>query len=137
MKSATASTSRRAFATFTALALVTLVGASLAALAVLFAGDLKRSVRQSDDAQLRQLLLAGEVAVRGALTRGEVSNAAVQLPADLGANDGSLSYEKIDAKDANEIRVVVTARVSKGRSTSQTLTYARAGDRWELRSVEL
>ena len=127
---------KRAFATITALALVGIVGVTLATLTGIFARDVKRSLRQHDDAQLRQLLIAGEIAARASLggerAAGEVK---VGLPQELQSAGASLTYQTVPGDASDVIEVRVTAAAGEGRSRSQTLKYAKAANGWELRSA--
>src|SRR5687767_11870497 len=84
---------RRAFATVTAVALIGVVGAILAMLAGLLASQVRRNIGQSEDAQLRQLLVAGELAARQSLGRSEAGPVNVPLPAELQSAGMSLSFE--------------------------------------------
>ena len=132
---------RGGFASLTAIALIAIVGLGLAAMASLFAGETRRAVRLRDEAQLRQLLLAGEVAARDALARGE-RRRAVELPPELASLGTTLTFEPADgggarARDAREARLRVTARSGEGRVVSQTLTYTGSGPAWTLHSAEL
>ena len=125
----------RAFATITALALVGIVGVTLATLTAIFARDVKRSLRQHDDAQLRQLLIAGEIAARGSLGREATGEVAVALPDELQSAANSLALQRLDGNQADVIEVRVTARAGEGRSMRQTLKYAKDGDGWRLQSA--
>jgi hypothetical protein len=128
----------KAFATITALAIIGLIGVTLATLTALFARDVKRSLRLNQDAQLRQLLIAGELAARESLgaeaAGGEV---AVTLPQDLQSAGLSLAYERLSRAEADGVEVRVTARGADNRSVSQTLAYVKGADGWKLRSAGL
>lgn len=126
----------RGFAALTAIALIAIVGLGLAAMAALFAGETRRTGRQRDDAQLRQLLIAGEVAARDALARGE-REGTVALPADLTSLGARLTFSPIGDPSDREAHVRVTASTADGRTMSQRLTYAATDGKWELRSAEL
>ena len=128
----------RGFASITAIALISIVGLALAALASLFASETRRTGLQRDDAQLRQLLIAGEVATRQALARGE-RKGAVELPADLAAAGTTLTFAPDGDGDAGatDPRLRVTARTADGRVQSQVLTYRPDGQRWTLRTADL
>lgn len=130
---------RRAFATLTALGLVVVVAIALTALTALVAQDVKRSLRQSQDAQVRQLLVAGEVAARASLREGIPGQTDVALPVDLSRAGYSLRFESLpsDAPAAADVHIRVTGYRPDGRSESQSLRYVRAGDVWELRTAEL
>ena len=124
------------FATLTALGLVAIIGVGLAAMAAVFAGEVRRSARVRDDAQLRQLLLAGEVAARAAVARGGDAGE-VELPGELKVRGAALALaaEGTDADGQRKLRV--TARLAGERSMSQVLTYRGSGAEWTLHSAEL
>ena len=127
----------RGFAALTAIALIAIVGLGLAAMASLFAGETRRTGRLRDDAQLRQLLIAGEVAARDALSRGE-REGTVALPTDLTSLGARLTFSPIGEPVDGEAHVHVTAQAADGRTMSQRLTYAAAADgAWTLRGAEL
>jgi hypothetical protein len=125
---------RRAFATLTAIALISIVAVGLAAITTLFAADVKRTLRHADDAQLRQLLIAGQLAVTAAPKPGKAD---VPLPPELQSAGATLAYDANPAPDDAVLRVTVTARMASGRAMTQTLHFIRDGDRWVLRSAEL
>jgi hypothetical protein len=118
-----------------AVLMISIVAGSLAALTLAFAAQAKRTARQAQDAQLRQLMLAGQVAAQQAV--GQSKNGEVALPADLRSAGASLRYETIQGDAADEMQFRIVATLGEGRSMSQTLRFARAGERWELRSAEL
>jgi hypothetical protein len=126
---------RRAFATITALALVGIVGITLATLTAVFARDVKRSLRQHDDAQLRQLLIAGEIAARESLGREATGEITVALPDELQSADNSLAFQRLDGSQVDVVEMRITARDGGGRSMRQTLTYAKGGNGWQLQSA--
>jgi hypothetical protein len=118
-----------------AVMMIAIVAGSLAALMLAFAAQAKRTTRQAQDAQLRQLLLAGQVAAQQAV--GHSANREVTLPADLVAAGASVRYETIEGSGADDVQVRVVARFGEGRTKTQTLRFARTADRWVLRSAEL
>jgi hypothetical protein len=129
---------RRAFATVAALGLIAVVGVTLAALATLLAGDVKRTVGGAADAQLRQLLIAGEAAARASLAHdGAPGEVTLALPDELQSTGITLTIRRLDGVPPDAVRFEVTARDSDGRSATQTLHYARAGDRWQLLAAQL
>jgi hypothetical protein len=77
----------RAFATITALALMTFVGIALASLTLSFAADARRSSTEAEQAQLRQLIFAGSMQARIAGTQQNVS---LSLPAALREDQASV-----------------------------------------------
>jgi type II secretory pathway component PulK len=83
---------RRGFATITALALLSFVATALATLTLTFAADARRTARESTDAQLRQLIIAGAAQVRQFTERDEPQTGpkAIPLPPSLIADGGEL-----------------------------------------------
>ena len=130
---------RRAFATIAALGLIAVVGVTLAAVATLLAGDVKRTRRAAEDAQLRQLLLAGEAAARATLgATNQPGEVALKLPSELESAGITLMIERLDNADSAEnVQFRVTARGGDGRSIAQTLRYTRAAEGWRLQTAEL
>jgi hypothetical protein len=128
---------RGAFATVTAVALIGIVGAVLAMLAGLLASQVKRNIAQTQDAQLRQLLIAGEVAVHHSLGGSEVGPVVVPLPPELQSAGLSLSFEILAHNGAKSVDARMTARTVNGHSLSQTLRYVSTDNGWQLRSAEL
>lgn len=126
---------RRGMATLMAVLMISIVAGSLAALTLAFAGQARRTTRQAQDAQLRQLLLAGQVAAQQAI--GQSKSGEVVLPPDLRSAGASLRYEAVQGDAADEMQFRIVASLGEGRSMTQTLRFARAGDHWELRSAEL
>ena len=132
--------SRRAFATLTALGIIVVVAVAIAALTAVVAHDVKRSIRQADDAQVRQLLLAGELAARASLADGLPGRSNVPLPGELASAGYSLRFEGVAAAGGGAngtLDIRVTVHRPDGRTASQLIRYARAGDGWRLRAAEL
>ena len=129
--------SRRGFGAFIAILLLLLVAATLPMIASVFAADAKRTRSQADDAQLRQMLIAGAVFAKGQATAEpqpemHVSTRPaiieVPLPQELTDADAKLSCS-LDRVDADHAKATVRARLGK-RSMEQTITFERrAADR--------
>ena len=130
---------RRAFATVAALGLIAVVGVTLAAVATLLTSDVKRTRRAADDAQLRQLLVAGEAAARASLAgTDQPREVALKLPTELESTGITLTIERLDGGNpADGVQFRVTARGGDGRSVAQTLRYTRAAEGWRLDAAEL
>lgn len=126
----------RGFATLTAIGMIVLVAVALTALTTLVSHDVKRSVRQAEDAQLRQLLIVGEIGARASLDRPEETATDVKLPSELSSAGYALRFERVPAADGS-VSVHVSAREADGRSLNEWLRYIRSADRWELESAEL
>jgi hypothetical protein len=125
----------RAFAAITALALVGIVGVTLATLTAVFARDVKRSLRQQDEAQLRQLLIAGEIAARESLGQPGAGETAVTVPQELASAGISLTWERLGEIKNEGVEVRVIARVGDGRSLSQSLRYVKTEKGWQLQDA--
>ena len=143
MKSVTRN-DRRGFAMLTAIALVALVGVAMAAVLALVQLDLRRTADALVEAQLRQMLLAGERAARERLdatgTDGPraAEAAPASLPAALAADGGALEVTLTSATPAagKEVEVTVRARLGE-RSAAQTLRYEHTPEGWRPRSATL
>ena len=134
---------RRGLAMLTAIALIALVGVAMAAAGAVFRLDLRRTAASVQDAQLRQLLVAGERAAREALPAagagaGAVteSNHPVALPPALAARGESLVVRFGPRKKDGEATATVEAAL-EGRVASQTLLYERGPGGWRLASAAL
>src|SRR5687768_403572 len=94
---------RGGFASVVAVALIALIATALATMTSLFALELRRTTRQSADAQLRQLLIAGAFAAPENLGNGAVERTVtVALPDDLAATGATLKLRLTPAKGDQE-----------------------------------
>jgi hypothetical protein len=118
-----------------AVMLVAVVGAALSALTISISAEAKRTARQSEDAQLRQLLLAGQLAAQASF--GQANRGDVAVPPALKSAGISVRYETIAGSSANEMNTRIVARLGNGRTAEQTLRFARVADGWQLRAAEL
>jgi hypothetical protein len=125
-------------ATITALFLIAIVGATFAALATLFTTEVKRSAREQQTTQLRELLRAGESAASEALARGPIERIDVKLPPELESAGFSLRVERIEAATAEgPRRVRVRASAASVNAISETVSYAKFGGTWQVQAAEL
>ncbi len=120
-----------AFAAVTAVVMLGLVASVLAALAMMFAADARRTRNAAADAQLRQLLIAGAADVQQRLTQGQTT---FEVNVAAPAAEGHIQLRATAEGDG--VRAVVAATLGTRRS-EQTLHFTRDGDRWRLASVEL
>jgi len=132
---------RRGLAMLTAIALIALVGMAMAAAGAVFHLDLRRTAAAVQDAQLRQLLVAGERAAREALPAagaGAVTDAdhPVALPPALAARGASLVVRFDPGKKPGDATATVEAAL-EGRVMSQTLHYERGPAGWRLASAAI
>ena len=130
---------RRGFAMLTAIALIALVGVAMAAAAAVFRLDLRRTAAAVRDAQLRQLLVAGERAARETLPAGGAvtqSNQSVALPPAVAARGASLAVRFDPGQKDGDATATVEAAL-EGRAATQTLHYERGPAGWRLASAAL
>jgi hypothetical protein len=127
---------RRGVALLMAVMLIAVVGAVLSALTISISAEAKRTMRHAEDAQLRQLLLAGQFAAQ--TSNAQTPSGEVTLPPELKSAGMSVRYEMIGGASADGKLVRILARDGNGRKASQTLRFAKTGDgHFELRAAEL
>jgi len=129
---------RHGIATLMAIVLIGLVGATLAGMAVFSGNELKRTRRLTDEARLRQLLLAGaaDTVSRSREWKDATPTAAwsLVLPDEL-ASDAKV---KVQCKSVGE--GIVVARILaqyENHVMQQTLRFQLLTGAWKLASTEL
>jgi hypothetical protein len=131
---------RRGFAMLTAIALIGLVAVAMAAAAAVFRLDLRRTTAVMEDAQLRQLLVAGERAAREKLPAApgpvSASEAPVSLPPALTTRGATLAVHLSKGPEGDDAIATVEAALA-GRVATQTLTYQRGPAGWRVASATL
>ena len=131
--------SRRGFAVLTAIVLTALVAVAIAAALSVFRTNLSRTAAVASDAQLRQLLLAGERVARARLASpadGAGQGERVELPAALPQDGATLHIDAVGPRTEGAAAFRVTATLS-GRRASQTLRYENRAGGWALADAEL
>jgi Na+-transporting NADH:ubiquinone oxidoreductase subunit NqrC len=119
-----------AFAAVTAIVLLGLVASVLAAMAMMFAADARRTRNAAADAQLRQLLIAGAADVQQRVNAGQTTfDVKLAAPAE-----GAMHLSATAEGDA--VRAVIAAALGTRRG-EQTLRFTREGERWKVAAVEL
>ena len=118
-----------------ALALVALAGAAAVAVGLAVTRDFQRSQRQADEAQLRQLLLAGaaDAAGRVASAEGPQAEWTIALPKELADRGRALRATRDETK-SDSIAIVVHAELA-GHVREQQLRFTKADGRWRLTSA--
>lgn len=132
-------TRSRGFAIIVAIAMLALVGAAILVITREFSFNMTRTRLATQDAQLRQLLLAGaqDATIRARGWGGEValSTWQIDLPQPLKQDGATLSLEARPVSSiAVEIRI--DARIER-RQSSQLLYFNRHDERWTLTDAEL
>jgi hypothetical protein len=127
-----------AFAAVTAIVLLGLVASALAAMAMMFAADARRTRSAAAEAQLRQLLLAGAADAQQRLAKGESSfDVTIAAP-----GEGEIRVSAAAAAPTTEgdaARAVIVVATLGPRRAEQTLRFTReAGgeQKWKLAAVE-
>jgi len=127
-----ASGSRRGFAVATALCMVAIAGVAMAAVCALLAADVRRTLSGDVDAQLRQLLIAGEIDAPAHLSDPTQQAWDTPLPMAL----GSAQVRTSRVADGDGARLRVSARLGD-RSAREDLRFDRSGGGWRLVGAEM
>jgi len=102
---------RRGFATITAIVLVGFVGVALSCVALALSAQARRSGKEANSAQLRQLVLAGSLNAKAMIDRGDATPhgiVRINLPAEL--QDAQLQLRFTDGKTTADISATVGNR---------------------------
>lgn len=132
----TTSCRRHGFATLTALTLITLVGAALLALTMLFRADVSRSTHHRVETQLRQLLIAGGAATMQAVGSADPEpdgSQTIKPPVDLDNAQLSVTYARVDR---DTLQATITARVDEYNS-EQVMRFELSESRWHLAETSI
>lgn len=125
---------RSAFAAATAITLLALVGVVLAALATGFSLDVKRSRAASQEAQLRQMLLAGASVAIDRLDR-DPTPARFDVPLPRALADGSRLSITLRIDDTTGVAVAHVQATLAERTAAQRLTLQRSASTWQTTGV--
>lgn len=124
---------RRGFASFFAVVMIGMVAMAMLSLGLMVQIDARRTRDAGRQAQVRQLLLAGQAVAAEQIAAGELAEVNVALPAALHEHALSLSFERDG--EAVIATVEATGLDTTGR---QTLQYTHEDDdRWALRRATL
>ena len=119
-----------------AVVLIFIIGMTLSSLGFSTYMQMMRTQTLSEDAQLRQLLLAGMEIARGRLQTSAKVEAPLALPDSLGADAATLALHLKSDPAAGQQTIQIDAAVSN-RRLSQTVQFAQRGGAWQLTSAEL
>jgi len=117
-----------------AMAMIGVVGIALLALATRFAAESKMTRYGGQDAQLRQILLAGAVAARQQMGQPDTPRQGqrlVVLPADIDGEDASLVL-RFEPSAADGVRNVLIDASLDGRLLRQTLRFEQSDSQWRI-----
>jgi hypothetical protein len=128
---------RRGFASFTA---VVLIGTSAIALTAVAGVTIRQAQRTRDaaaDAQLRQLLLAGQAHLAGVSPDDqEFSDGYMPALPDRFAGDGASLLIRAGQGGPSPVTATVTAEC-RGRTASQTFAYDPEHGEWRVTEVQM
>jgi hypothetical protein len=123
---------RGGFAMIMALMLMGMVALTIAAFGVAITSEARRTAMLADQAQLRQLLLAGTQAAEAQLPEMQPrKKIAVPLPEVLVKRGAAVELQFEPAESSGE-RIVHVDAVYDGHRYIQRLHFARKGQGWEL-----
>lgn len=120
---------RRGFALLIAVTLLGLAGATLAILATLVAGEARRTREAAAEAQVRQLLIAGE-----ALAQAQMQNAATTQPVEVKLPDELKGATVVVQRTGEQAHIEVAF---EGRRAGETVWFSKNGNGWQVSGVEL
>jgi hypothetical protein len=123
---------RGGFAIIIVVSLIAFLGIALATLAAGFTASARLTRGAEDDAQLRQLLLAGERAARQQLSAAGAPS--LTLPPELTNREAAVNVEPLADGEPGAFRVEV--QLGK-RRMAQVVRYTRDGDTWRLVDARL
>ena len=126
---------QRAFASFTAVVLVGTTALALAALARVTVHQARRANHAASDAQLRQLLIAGQAYLDSTST-GSAPSAEIALPEALANEDAVLTIQSLSS-EGDAIKRVTLHATHGTRIASTTLIYDPQGKRWRVEAATL
>jgi hypothetical protein len=131
----------RGFATILVIATLPVVGAAMLAVAILVAQDARRTASASRDAQARQLLLAGGVAVlekSNAWTEAPTSQSFdVNLPAALADVEGGATVKVSIARDGMDNAIARVDATYANNRTSQFIHVRRGNGTWRVVEIRM
>lgn len=128
---------RPAFAMTTAIVLTGIIALTLAALGSAFVIQSRRTLALAEDAQLRQLLLAGALEAKSRLATSTMDrNLSITLPDELRDQGASLQLQPEANPPAGQAIFKIDAALPRHRM-SQRVTMARRDGRWEIVTAEL
>lgn len=123
------------FATFVAVVLITLVSSALLSLTMLLRTDVQRTTRHRSETQLRQLLIAGGVAVKHEIAVDPHISGSRTIPVPAGAEASSILVT-YDAPDPSTLIATVTARTERSK-TGQVMHFTLIDSAWVLDDIQL
>jgi hypothetical protein len=127
---------RRGFALIVAIALVAMVAMTIASIGFVMRTEVLRTRAAGDEAQLRQLLLAGTQTARARLAAaGGKADGAMALPDSLAGAGASVSLtEESTAADQAAVRIEASLG---SRRLSQVVHFVQKSGAWQVDAAEL
>jgi type II secretory pathway component PulK len=129
-------THRGGFALMMAIVLIAVVAMCLAAIGATSFMQAERSRSLAEDAQLRQLLLAGADVARNRLEKSAPMDAAMSLPDSLTEQGAAVTLQTQKGADADHQNIEISAVMAR-RSLSQQVHLVHESGSWQIVSAEL
>jgi type II secretory pathway pseudopilin PulG len=131
-------TRKKGFAMITAIFLMSLVTMTLTVLMTTIYGDAQRTQSQTEDAQLRQLLLAGTEFAQLNLPNSvsQLGNIPITLPNSLRDDEASLTIEIQTIHSPSDVELEVDATLPHHKMTNH-LHLTRQANRWQITEAHL
>jgi type II secretory pathway pseudopilin PulG len=128
---------RSGFAMVTAIVLLGLVALTLAALGSAFIFQSRRTRALAEDAQLRQLLLAGALEAQSRLADSTLEQrVSIPLPAELADRGATLVLQPQPDAPPGQAILRIEAALPRHRM-AQRLTLSQTAGRWQINNAEL
>jgi len=128
---------RPAFAMVTAIVLMGLIALTLAALGTAFVIQSRRTLALAEDAQLRQLLLAGALEAQSRLAASALDkNIPIALPDELRDRGAALALHPEPNAPTGQAIIQIDAALPRHRM-SQRVMLLQIDGRWQITAAEL
>jgi type II secretory pathway component PulK len=129
---------QKGFAMVTAIFLMSLVTMTLTVLIAAIYSDAQRTKSLAEDAQLRQLLLAGSQIAQSQLPDSitQTSNIPVTLPDSLKNDGANLTIQIQSIQSSTDVTVEIEATLPHHQLTNQ-LHLTRANNTWQITTTSL
>jgi type II secretory pathway pseudopilin PulG len=125
------------FAMVTTIVVMGLIALTLAGLGRAFVMQSRRTLALAEDAQLRQLLLAGALEAESRVAAGGLDkNISIPLPDELRNRGAALTLQPEPNAPTGQAIIQIDAALPRHRM-SQRITLSQIDGRWEITAAEL
>jgi type II secretory pathway component PulK len=126
----------RGFAIIIAIFMIAFVGITVAIIGDDFYRQSRRSTLAEDDAQLRQLLIAGQEILHSRLSASKTPDDPIPLPQILTDRQAHLAIQSASSDSSSTHTFTISAALPH-RTISQRVSYSLDNSKWILTSAEL